>query len=74
MDNKSGSSGYISQECDITQKDEKVTVPDERDSRNFLNHFMNHINELTAESDELVIGDPRIHLHAPRYTSNETQV
>ena len=72
VDNKSGSSGYISQECDVTQKGEKVTVSDERDSGKFLNYFMNHINELTAESDEL--GDPRIHLHAPRYTSNETQV
>ena len=35
---------------------------------------MNDINELTAESDELATGDPYIHLHAPRYTSNETQV
>ena len=72
VDNKSGSSGYISQGCDVTQKGEKVTVSDERDSGKFLNYFMNHINELTAESDEL--GDPRIRLHAPRYTSNETQV
>lgn len=72
VDNKSGSSGYISQEFDVTQKGEKVTVSDERDSGKFLNYFMNHINELTAESDEL--GDPRIRLHAPRYTSNETQV
>lgn len=72
VDNKSNSSGYNSQEYDIAQKGEKVNGPDERDSGKFLNYFMNHINELTAQSDEL--GDPRIHLHAPRYNSNETQV
>lgn len=72
-DNKSNSSGYNSQEYDSTHKGEKVAnTTEEGDSGKFLNYFMNHINELTAETDELC--NPSVHLHAPRYTSNETQV
>lgn len=73
VDNKSNSSGYHSQECDGAQRGEKVIEADEKeDSGKFLNYFMNQMTELTAQTDEL--GDPRIRLHTPRYTSNETQV
>lgn len=72
MDNKSNSSGYNSQENDALQRSEKVNRADEKDNGKFLNYFMDQIAELTAKSDEL--GDPRIHLHTPRYSSNETQV
>lgn len=67
-DSKSNSSDYNSLECDVTQRGEKVT----EDSGKYLNYFMNQINELTAQSDELT--DARVHLHTPRYNSNETQV
>ena len=60
VDNKSNSSGYNSQEAGTD------------DSGKLITYFMNQITELTAQSEEL--GDPRIHLHTPRYTSNETQV
>ena len=67
VDNKSNSSGYNSQECDGTQRGEKTD-----DGGKFLSYCINQITELTAQSEEL--GDPPIHLHTPRYTSNETQV
>ena len=61
---------YNSQEYSSTHKGEKVAnTTEEGDSGKFL---MNHNNELTAETDELC--NPSVHLHAPRYTSNETQV
>ena len=61
VDNKSNSSDYNSQEFDTAQRDSGK-----------LSYFVNQIAELAAQSEEL--GDPRVHLHAPRYTSNETQV
>ena len=72
MDNKSNSSGYNSQELDAAQRGERASGAEEKDSGKILNYYMDQIAELTAQSEEL--GDPRVHLHTPRYSSHETQV